>query len=226
VCVVIINNEVQRLKPKAAAKEMIRAKQPFCNFIHRFYGRRRCYFSTENISGTIPHGGIGVAIGQFAELERVFSVADVSNFATLVGDHNPLHADWKKGSEPLIVTSSPLVQWNKSNAANNNTNLETTTTSSVLVHGILASSLFSSIIGTLIPGSIYRNQSLDFKKPIYANELVRGCVTIQSIRNWKRKGLLITMDTTVWKRDEACIRGSASVWMVHATIAKEAEAIR
>lgn len=107
-----------------------------------------------------------------------------------------------------------------------------------MVHGMLSASLFSCIFGTLIPGSIYRNQSMIFQSPIYSNEKVMGVVTVTKVRNMKRRGTMVSCDTHVYKNfDEEdtkkksssssttmqgfflgdhvikCISGEATVWI-------------
>lgn len=86
----------------------------------------------------------------------------------------------------------------------------------IVVHGMLTSSLFSSIFGTLIPGSVYRSQSLLFHSPIYCNEVVLGKVKVTSVVDRKRLGVLVMCQTTVEKytHDDTniiCVSGTAEV---------------
>jgi acyl dehydratase len=86
----------------------------------------------------------------------------------------------------------------------------------IMVHGMMTSSLFSSIFGTLIPGSVYRSQSLLFHSPVHCNERVVGKIKVISVKNRKRLGVLVTCQTTVEKQiDESknilCISGDAEV---------------
>jgi acyl dehydratase len=86
----------------------------------------------------------------------------------------------------------------------------------IMVHGMLTSSLFSSIFGTLIPGSVYRSQTLLFHSPIYCNESVLGKITVTSVMDRKRLGVLVKCHTTIEKQfDESkkilCVSGNAEV---------------
>lgn len=81
------------------------------------------------------------------------------------------------------------------------------------MHGIMVASLFSSIFGTLIPGSVYRNQSLNFCAPVFCNELVTGRVLVTNARRWRRGGLVLQCDTKVICLERECITGQASVWL-------------
>lgn len=96
-----------------------------------------------------------------------------------------------------------------------------------MVHGMLSGSLFSSIFGTLIPGSIYRNQTMIFQSPIYSNEKVMAVVKVKKVRNMKRRGIMVSCDTSVYKnfREDMegmqdlgdnvirCLSGEATVWI-------------
>ncbi|KAL7471904.1 hypothetical protein ACHAXS_012225 [Conticribra weissflogii] len=110
------------------------------------------------IQGTLPMNGNGIELGQYAECRRTFSQEDVSKFGNLIGDLNQIHF-------PSDATGNPSV---------------TKDISSVdrpIVHGMFLSSLFSSIFGTLVPGSIYRSQTLQFQSAVYVDEEVIGRVT-------------------------------------------------
>jgi acyl dehydratase len=157
------------------------------------------------IRGSIPAGGWGVATGQFAEIERLFTKEDVDLFGKLVGDQNPLHQSWEFKCLPSAINGHPLVKENDKDPS----------TTMILVHGMLVSSLFTCIFGTLIPGAVYLQQSFDFRKPVYVNSVVIGRVTITRIRRWNRKGLILTCDTTIMSKGdgEEKIRGVADVWL-------------
>jgi 3-hydroxybutyryl-CoA dehydratase len=86
-----------------------------------------------------------------------------------------------------------------------------------LVHGIFVSSLFSSIFSTLSPGCVYLNQSLQFSKPVYADDRVVARITIEKIRRWKKEGLVLQCETTVTVDNDGdsrtAISGVANVWL-------------
>lgn len=154
------------------------------------------------ISGTIPPGGVGVALDQYAEVERVFTQKDVDNYGKLIGDMNPLHQRWSKSKVPSLIESHPLLAWNEDDSS-----------TMPIAHGMLGSGLFSCIFGSLIPGAVYLKQTLDFRRPVYVDSVVIGRVTISAIRKWKRKGLIITCDTKVLSQGKECVRGEADVWI-------------
>mmetsp|Transcript_672 Transcript_672/g.736 ORF Transcript_672/g.736 Transcript_672/m.736 type:complete len:158 (-) Transcript_672:288-761(-) len=70
----------------------------------------------------------------------------------------------------------------------------------IVVHGMLTASLFSAIFGTLIPGSIYRSQKLNFRSLVYCNEPIVGRVYVTKVRNMKGRGALVACDTSILRR--------------------------
>lgn len=97
-------------------------------------------------------------IGDFFELKRVFTYSDVIKFSELSSDFNPIHLDASAASKSIF--GKPIV------------------------HGMLVASLFSSIIANHLPGpgSIYLHQSLDFKMPVYHDEMVTAKVEITYLK--------------------------------------------
>jgi acyl dehydratase len=84
-----------------------------------------------------------------------------------------------------------------------------------LVHGMLVSSLFSSIFAGLVPGSIYINQTLQFATPVFVDDVIVGRVEIEKIRRWRKGGIVVQCDTHVFSRLEKIqlIKGTANVWL-------------
>jgi acyl dehydratase len=188
------------------------------------------------VTGTIPPHGKGVAVNQYAEVRRTFTAADVIQFSHLVGDFNPLHSSTVPSDNahiplPMFVNSG-FIQRDATAGSDSDT---TATSMKPLVHGMLSSSLFSCIFGTLIPGSIYRSQVLHFRHPIFAQDAVMGRVQVTNVRpisGRSKGGLLVICDTTVvvldpadegqdnpQKRGKLCIEGHAHVWLPAGTLA-------
>ncbi|MDE6906536.1 MAG: MaoC family dehydratase [Lachnospiraceae bacterium] len=122
-------------------------------------------------------------IGQEEQEEKVFHESDVELFAQVSGDKNPLHL--------------------------NDTYAEKSRFGRKIVHGILVSSLISKIIGMKLPGegSIYLEQNIRFRKPVYVDEKVIVKVTIIEINQNK-----FTLKTNVYNMDNEClIEGNAKV---------------
>ena len=130
----------------------------------------------------------------------------MQTFGELISDNNPIHQSIlpeKQSSEAQsILVNKPQI-----------------------VHAMLTGSIFSSIFGTLIPGSIYRSQILKFHSPVYSNEKVLGRVVVTKVKDMKSRGTLVTCDTNVYKNHDwseniedcddiiLCISGEANVWL-------------
>jgi len=128
-----------------------------------------------------------IEIGKTFGFERVLSQEDIRSFSRLTGDLNPLHCD--------------------ENYA------KTTQFKGNIVHGMLAGSLFSTLVGMLCPGkkNLYLSQTLNFKKPIYPNSklIVRGTIK-QKIDSLK----MIIIKTEVIIEGEIIINGEAQVKLI------------
>ena len=103
-------------------------------------------------------------IGQFAEITRTFESSDVNQFAKLSGDTNPIHLD-----AAYAQTSAFGAQ---------------------IVHGMLVSSLFSTLFGTQLPGEgvVYLGQTLQFRAPVYFGDTITARVELIKVREDKPIG--------------------------------------
>lgn len=107
-------------------------------------------------------------LGGKAEVTHSFSQLEVSSFAAICGDNNPLHVD------PEYA--------------------ETTMFKGTIVHGILVSSLFSTLFGRSISGSIYVSQDLQFKRPVHVGTAITASIEVIQVDK-KSKGILLTCST-------------------------------
>ncbi|MDI9409208.1 MAG: MaoC family dehydratase [Candidatus Pacebacteria bacterium] len=107
-------------------------------------------------------------IGQTARMVKTVSDADITHFAEVSGDHNPVHLD-------------------ESYAA-------TTAFKGRIAHGMLSVSFISAVLGNELPGpgSIYLGQTLKFKAPVRPNDTVTTVVTVKEIIADKRRVILTT----------------------------------
>ena len=122
--------------------------------------------------------------GSSYSFDRKISRQDVVDFAKLSGDFNPLHVDAEFGRKSQF----------KKNIA----------------HGMLAASLFSTLVGMHCPGekSLYMSQTLNFRMPIYYEDIVTVRGTVIS-KNDSIK--MITLKTEILKNDKVAIDGEARV---------------
>ncbi len=88
-------------------------------------------------------------IGQKAAFTKEVTEADIQAFAEVSGDKNPVHLDHKFAAE-----HTPF--------------------GGCIAHGILSASFISTVVGMILPGpgAIYINQSLKFRAPVKAGDVV------------------------------------------------------
>ena len=162
------------------------------------------------VTGTIPRGGRGIAVGQHAEIKRVFTAEEIFRYGTLIGDLNPIHLEGHNadGGDNTAGGDCEAANFIRKRGEDGR--------SEAIVHGMLVGSLFSSIFGTLIPGSVYRSQRLEFGQPVFANDPIVARVVVADVRDMKGKGLLVTCDTTIASADGRLVKyveGGAKVWL-------------
>lgn len=97
-----------------------------------------------------------------------FSQADAQAFANVSGDHNPIHLDEEVAAK--TVYKRPIL------------------------HGMLGASVFSRIIGMTFPGegTVYLNQSLQFKRPMYPDEQYRAEMVVLEIEERRKRARIET----------------------------------
>ena len=132
------------------------------------------------ITGTLPFcPRVGVLVGQFAELQRVVTAADVSAYAALLGDSNPLHTD------AAFAATTP---WKRP-----------------IAHGMISAGLIPTIFGATIPSSVYVSQTLRFTRPVFVGDTVRARVEVRAVAARKIGGGTVhqfaTCATTVTLED-------------------------
>lgn len=95
--------------------------------------------------------------GQTYAYSFSFSQADVARFAQLTGDHNPLHLDADYAAKTAF--KKPII------------------------HGLLGSSIFSKVLGTINPGegSLYLKQTLEFVNPLFVDVPYDAVFTVLEI---------------------------------------------
>lgn len=125
-------------------------------------------------------------IGMCAEVLRSFSAKDVELFSELSGDKNPVHLNEEYASQTIFGTR--------------------------IVHGALASSVFSTIFASKLPGAgcIYLKSENKFLKPIYLNENILFKVEVIDILKEKKR---VIFKTVAISNDQNCIVGMAELYI-------------
>ena len=124
-------------------------------------------------------------IGQKATLQKTFTAADVTAFAGISMDVNPIHMS--DGYAKNTVFGKRIV------------------------HGILTSGLISAVLANKLPGpgTIYLGQELKFTAPVYLNDDITVEVEVVELREDKK---IVKLNTTCKNQDgKEVIVGLATV---------------
>lgn len=123
-------------------------------------------------------------VGMFASYDTILGEQQVLEFANLVGDISPLHVDKEYVEKTSFETN--------------------------IVHGMLAASHFSTLVGVFLPGqkALLSEIQIDFKKPIPVGSIVTvsGKITFVS-----KMSSAITLGLVILFQNKVCISGKATV---------------
>jgi acyl dehydratase len=109
-----------------------------------------------------------IALGTVHKHQFSFTQNDVALFAQVSGDNNPLHLD-------AAFTA-------------------TTAFKKPIIHGALASSVFSKVMGTEFPGfgSVYLEQHSKYLRPMYVEQAYEAVFTVTAINPDKHSAEIST----------------------------------
>lgn len=93
-------------------------------------------------------------LGQKASMRKTITEADVSAFAQISGDTNPMHLDKEYAAKSMFKER--------------------------IAHGMLTAGLISAVLGTQLPGvgCIYLSQSLKFLAPVKLGDTIEAEVEV------------------------------------------------
>ena len=120
-------------------------------------------------------------VGDKGEVTKVILEEDVNKFIEICGDINPIHVDDEFTKDTPLKTK--------------------------IVHGILTSSLISTVVGTKMPGpgSVWLDQSLRFLLPVRINDKITAISEI--LAKIEEKQQVIVRTTCKNQRGEIVIEG-------------------
>jgi acyl dehydratase len=109
-----------------------------------------------------------IALGTVYKHSFRFTQDDVVKFAEVSGDNNPIHLD---------ADFAATTQFKRP-----------------IIHGALASSVFSKVMGTLFPGfgSVYLKQVSEYKRPMYVDTDYEAIFTVTTINAEKHTAEIST----------------------------------
>lgn len=129
-------------------------------------------------------------IGEIYTEKIIFSKRDILEFAKLSGDFNPLHVDEEYAKYSLFK--------------------------GIVVHGFLAASVFTKILGTVFPGkgTIYISQDLHFLAPVFPDKEYNASIEVLETIKEKHNAIVLTELRDV--DSKLCITGKAKIKNVRA----------
>lgn len=126
-------------------------------------------------------------IGDTASFSKTITESDVSNYAGITGDFNPVHIDQEFAKNSFFKDR--------------------------IVHGMLSAGLISAVLGTKLPGpgAIYLSQDLKFKKPVKINDTITAKVKVTEKRPDKK---ILKLKTTCFnQKDDQVLTGNAKIML-------------
>ncbi len=135
----------------------------------------------------LPRGTIfieDIEIGMTRGLQKVVTDHDISLFAEVSTDRNPVHLDDAYAQDTIFEGR--------------------------IAHGMLTAALISAVIGEQLPGhgSVYLGQSLRFMAPVRPGDVVRAEVKVTAIDHARRR---VTLETLCFVGDTVVLKGEALV---------------
>jgi len=126
-------------------------------------------------------------LGERASFTKTVTEADVTTFAGLIGDFNPIHVDAEYARKSRFGRR--------------------------IAHGMFAGGLISAVLGNKLPGpgSIYLSQQIEFLAPVYIGDTITATVEVVSWRPDKR---IITLKTDCYNQDEKQVVTGKAVLLV------------
>jgi acyl dehydratase len=113
-------------------------------------------------------------VGQHVTFTKTFTEEDVRRFIEITGDVNPLHVDDDFAARTRFGRR--------------------------VVHGMLTASIFSTMVGMLLPGTgaVYRSQTITFLLPVYVGDTVTAHFVVRSVDRARHR---LQIDS--WMENEA-----------------------
>jgi 3-hydroxybutyryl-CoA dehydratase len=127
-----------------------------------------------------------ISVGMSAVFAKTITDADVTLFSRISGDTNPLHMNESFAAQTRFKTR--------------------------IVHGMLTTSLWSTLVGTRLPGpgSAWVSQETKFLQPVHAGDTVTAKVTVVKIDRKKNR---VHLDAVCLVSDSTVAIGQSVLWV-------------
>ena len=129
----------------------------------------------------------GYHVGEQASLTKTVTGSDVTTFADLIGDHNPIHTDDEYARQSRFGRR--------------------------VAHGVFTGGLISAVLGNKLPGpgSIYLSQQIEFLAPVFIGDTITAVVEVTS---WRPEKRIITFKTDAYNQENTKVVTGQSVLLV------------
>lgn len=126
-------------------------------------------------------------VGERASFTKTVTEADVTAFAGLIDDFNPIHVDAEYARKTRFGRR--------------------------VVHGIFAGGLISAVLGNKLPGpgAIYLSQQIEFLAPVYIGDTITAVAEVDS---WQPEKRIITLKTDCYNQHEDQVVTGKAVFLV------------
>jgi len=132
-----------------------------------------------------------INIGDTASITKTVTQADVTLFAGITGDFNPLHVNEEFAKKTMFGKR--------------------------LVHGCFSSGLISAVLGMKLPGpgALYVSQTSNFKKPVFIGDTLTAKATVME-KFLKKNGELkfVKIKTEVFNQDGVIVTDGEATLIV------------
>jgi len=125
-----------------------------------------------------------IKIGQTAQTSKQITQTDLTLYAAITGDFNPVHFD------PVYSAQTRF--------------------KGPIAHGMLAAGLVSGLIGMKLPGpgTVYLQQTLNFLAPVKVDDVITACVEVVTLLE---KNRVRFKTTCINQEDDMVLEGEALV---------------
>lgn len=126
-------------------------------------------------------------IGEQASFTKTVTEADVTTFAGLIGDFNPLHVDAEYARKSRFGRR--------------------------IAHGMFSGGLISAVLGNQLPGpgANYLSQQIEFLAPVYIGDTITA---IAEVIGWRPDKRIITLKTDCLNQDQKQVVTGKAVLLV------------
>jgi 3-hydroxybutyryl-CoA dehydratase len=126
-------------------------------------------------------------IGKQASFSKTVTESDVTTFAGLIGDFNPIHVDAEYARKSRFGQR--------------------------VAHGMFTGGLISAVLGNKLPGpgAIYLSQQIEFLAPVFIGDTITATVEVVA---WRPEKRIVTLKTDAYNQAKKQVVTGKAVLLV------------